>query len=108
MMRASPLMRFLGNADPLGEGEGEPAAPPNPPAQPIESPSPQAAPSEPLATPARKQRGQRPVYPREPLWQLAEQNPNSSAKQLAAAYEDKTKIKVSPGWVRKVLKLRPQ
>jgi hypothetical protein len=71
---------------------------------PNEQPAPVPPSEQPASLPQRQRKrrhGPLPKYDREPLWQLFEQDPDRTAKELAADYEAKTKTKVSPSWAQK-------
>jgi hypothetical protein len=48
----------------------------------------------------RRRRGPSPVYPREPLWELNEENPNRTIKELGKLYKARTEVEVKDTWVR--------
>jgi hypothetical protein len=106
--QASPLLRFLNTPLPAADLPTEPAAAESAAAESAAAGSPTELPAaEPPVRRQTWQRGQRPVLAREPLWRLNEEHPEWPSKQLARAYEDETKVKVSPDWVRKNRKRRP-
>jgi hypothetical protein len=86
-------------------GEQPATLPPQPaaPTPPSEQPATASPPSEQPTPPPRQQTrhsGPTPKYPREPLWQLHEEDRERTYKELAKLYEAKTGFQVSETWVR--------
>jgi hypothetical protein len=83
----SPVMRFLRGETPEAESPGDAQK------------ETRTTRAEPPAQKRRRKHGPGPKYPREPLWQLYEEDPNRTIKELGKLYKDKTGFEVKDTWV---------